>query len=204
MLHGWILLAGMGVAAMLERARQSGKPRLLSGVVLALLLIPIVATARLAQRTVYDDAADYHNPYAYAHTAPDFMKLIRRIAEIEAVDPAGKEMYIQVIADPKETWPLPFYLRNHPRVGYWADASMVPVTPKPDLIISSAGYEPAPEDYLSEYYALRPDSLLALHIRRDRWEAFLKNRKSRFDRECPPSAPRVGLPCAPGYEVGVR
>ena len=100
-----------------------------------------------------------------------------RIGEIEAVSPKGKEMYIQVIADPKETWPLPFYLREFPNTGYWVDASTVPTSPQPDILISSADFESAPDAYLSEFYGLRPDTLLAIHIRRPLWERFIETRK---------------------------
>jgi hypothetical protein len=165
---------GIGVAALANLAKRGWKPRLLFA---ALLIVPVVATARLAQRTVFRYAADPRNPYVYAHTAPDFMNLVRRIGEIEAVSPKGKALYIQVVADPKQTWPLPFYLRGFPNTGYWVEPGLVPVEPRPDLVISSPECEIAPDDYLTEYYALRPDTLLAIHIRRSLWEQFLETRK---------------------------
>ncbi|MCF7817377.1 MAG: TIGR03663 family protein [Kiritimatiellales bacterium] len=176
-LHGWILLAGIGVAALADLAQRGWKPRLQSGILFVLLLVPVIGTARLAQRTVFRYAADERNPYVYAHTAPDFMHLVRRIGEIEAVAPAGKGMYIQVVADPKQTWPLPFYLRAFPNTGYWIDPDNVPVDPKPDIIISAPSFETAPDDYLTEYYGLRPDTLLAIHIRSILWNTFLETRK---------------------------
>ncbi len=172
-LHGWILLAGIGVATLFDATQRSKMLRLL----LALLLIPVFATTRLAHRTVFRYAADPRNPYVYAHTAPDFKNLVRRIGELEAVSPKGKELYIQVVADPKETWPLPFYLREFPNTGYWVDASAVPTEPQPDIIISSPDFEPDPNGFLSEYYGLRADTLLAIHIRRTLWDRFIETRK---------------------------
>ena len=172
-LHGWILLAALGVAALFGAAQRGWKPRLL----FALLLIPAFGTYRLAHRTVFRFAADPRNPYAYAHTAPDFMNLVRRIGELEAVSPKGKELYIQVVADPKETWPLPFYLREFPNVGYWTNAETAPTQPLPDLIISSPDLETDPKGYLTEYYGLRPDTLLAIHIDSNLWNTFLETRK---------------------------
>lgn len=173
-LHGWILLAGIGAAALADQVQRGWKPCLLCAV---LLLIPVLATARLAQRTVFRHAADDRNPYVYAHTSPDFMNLVRRIGEIGAVAPQGKAMYIQVVADPKQTWPLPFYLRGFPNTGYWTDPGSVPVDPRVDIIVAEPDFETAPGDYLTEYYGLRPDTLLAIHIRSGLWNAFLETRR---------------------------
>jgi len=172
-LHGWILLAGIGVASLFSAVQRGWKPRLL----FVLLLIPILATARLAHRTVFRYAADPRNPYVYAHTAPDFKNLVRRIGEIEAVSFEEKKMYIQVVADPKQIWPLPFYLRNYPNVGYWVNPQTVPAAPRPDIIISEAEFETDPNEYLSEYYGLRPDTLLSIHIRRPLWDRFIETRR---------------------------
>jgi predicted membrane-bound mannosyltransferase len=172
-LHGWILLAGIGVATLFDAAQRGWKPRLL----LALLLIPVFATTRLAHRTVFRFAADVRNPYVYAHTAPDFKNLVRRIGELEAASPKGKDLYIQIVADPKKTWPLPFYLREFPNTGYWVDATALPTKPQPDLIISSVDFETPPDAFLTEYYGLRADTLLAIHIRRTLWDRFIETRK---------------------------
>ncbi len=105
------------------------------------------------------------------------MNLVRRIGELKAVSPEGREMYIQVVADPGSTWPLPFYLRDFPNTGYWTDAALVPASPKPDIVISLAETEIAPDGFLAEYYGLRPDVLLALRIRTDLWDKFIETRK---------------------------
>jgi uncharacterized protein (TIGR03663 family) len=181
LLHGWILLAAIGVASMFEWCRNTVTLRgasltLQLGIVL-LLAYPTYATFRLAQRTVFRYAADYRNPYVYAHTAPDFKNLVNRIADIEAISPKRNKMYIQVIAKPDSTWPLPFYLRNFPNIGFWTDAQSVPGMVKPDLIISDPGFETNPDDFLTEYYGLRADTLLAIHINSTLWNAFLETRK---------------------------
>ncbi len=173
-LHGWILLAGIGVAALFDATQRNSMLRL---PLILLLLLPAFGTCRLARRTVFRFAADPRNPYAYAHTAPDFMNLVRRIGELAAVDPKGREIYIQVVADPKETWPLPFYLRDFPNTGYWMDAAAVPASPAPDIIVSPAESGIATDGFLSEYYGLRPDVLLALHIRTGLWDKFIETRK---------------------------
>jgi uncharacterized protein (TIGR03663 family) len=189
-LHGWILLAGMGAVTLFDGCRNAGTKHdlpplrqlsnpasVLSIVLILLLAYPAFTTFRLAQRTVFRYAADYRNPYVYAHTVPDFMNLIRRIREMEAISPKGRQLYIQVVADPKEMWPLPFYLRKFPNVGYWINATAAPSSPKPDIIIASPDFTPAPNDYLSEYYGLRPDHLLAIHIDAALWKTFIEDRR---------------------------
>jgi len=173
-LHGWILLAGIGVASMLERCE---KRRILKGLVVVLFLAASIRTGQLAKRTVGPYAADYRNPYVYAHTMPDFRNLVQRINDLEAVSAKGKNLYIQVIADSDEIWPLPFYLRQFPNVGYWLDADSLPTEPHPDIIVSSADVEMDPHQYCSEFYGLRPDTLLAVHIDSELWNAFMETRK---------------------------
>ena len=104
------------------------------------------------------------------------MNLVKRIVELEKVSPLGRKLYVQVIADPKETWPLPFYLRGFPNTGYWTDASKVPADPPPDIVIASPEYEVNTADYQSEFYGLRADTLLAVHIRNELWDRFISSR----------------------------
>ncbi|MDF7823092.1 TIGR03663 family protein [Pontiellaceae bacterium B12227] len=180
-LHGWILLAAIGVASLFAGCSGNITNRKTALIVrmalVAALAIPVFTTYRLAQRTVFRYAADYRNPYVYAHTSPDFKNLVKRIHELEAVSPDGNKMYIQVIAKPDSTWPLPFYLRKFPNIGYWTYAREVPGRIKPSIIITPADFEADPDAYLSEYYGLRPDTLLAVHIDRPLWDAFIETRK---------------------------
>jgi len=172
-LHGWILLAGIGVAALFGAVRRK-MPRLLLAILLA---ISATLTAKQAHRLVFRQVSDPRNPYAYVQTSHDFKNLLRRIDELKAVSPKGKEMYIQVIAPPDSTWPLPFYLRQFPNIGYWTNAVAIPPQPRPDLIISTPQLQIDPEKYLVEFYGLRPDTPLALHIDSNLWNTFLETRK---------------------------
>lgn len=65
---------------------------------------------RETDRAVFERPADPRNPLAYVHTVPD-MKKVAALA-----DRAGPGV-VQVIAP--EYWPLPWYLRHRPEVGYW-------------------------------------------------------------------------------------
>jgi hypothetical protein len=90
-------------------------------------------------------------------------------------------MLIKVIAGPYETWPLPWYLRRFGRVGYWSEAGEVGGVGEAALIISDTE-QAGPLDnllngsFISEYYGLRANVFLVLHIRSDLWEIFLKSR----------------------------
>jgi predicted membrane-bound mannosyltransferase len=173
-LQGWILLAGIGVAALFGAAQRGKMPRLLLAIP---LLIGMALTAKQARRLVFRQATDSRNPYAYVQTSFDFKNLLRRINELEAVSTRGQGMYIQVIASPDSIWPLPFYLRKFPNTGYWINAADVPLQPRPDLIISAPEFPTHPTEYLVEFYGLRPDTPLALHIDSTLWNTFLETRQ---------------------------
>jgi predicted membrane-bound mannosyltransferase len=89
-------------------------------------------------------------------------------------------MLVKVIAGPHEQWPLPCYVRNMRRVGYWTDAAEAGrLDDAPVLIASRENAEELEaalgDDYMSEFYGLRPWVLLKLNIERSLWEQFLKS-----------------------------
>ncbi len=179
-LHGWILLSGIAAAYLLEWSREAwsrGVAAKTSSTALIIFMLVLAAGAYgMARRTVFQYAASPRNPYVYAQTTPDFMNLVKRIDELSAISPRGKNLLIEVVAKPDSTWPLPFYLRTYPNTGYWTDADSLPVDFRPDIIISSASHETDPDSFLTEYYGLRPDTLLALHIDDSLWNAFMAQR----------------------------
>jgi hypothetical protein len=125
--------------------------------------------------------ADNRNPYVYAHTVNDFKRLVTRIEDIAALHPDHYDMSIKVITNPYDTWPLPFYLRKFHRVGYWQDAASAGPLPGTPVIVASLDQDekirPAlMPGYRPEYYGLRPEVLLAVYIRQDLWQQFLKTR----------------------------
>ena len=77
--------------------------------------------ARQAWRASVTYAADPRNPYVYAQTVPDAVRMATRIRALAALHPDGDRMQVTVIAPPHEQWPLPWYLRNMPQVGYWTE-----------------------------------------------------------------------------------
>ena len=88
----------------------------------ALAAALVIASGHLgwqAWRASVTYASDPRNPYVYAHTVPDAVRMATRIRELAAVHPDGARMQVSVIAPPHEQWPLPWYLRTMPNVGYW-------------------------------------------------------------------------------------
>ncbi len=98
-------------------------------------------------------AADERNPYAYVHSSPDVLKY-RPLAEAAlAADPGAP---IRVISE--EYWPLPWYLRGLPRIGYWTSP---PADCDGALVIASADLAPTVAARLhgphhQKYLGLRP------------------------------------------------
>jgi uncharacterized protein (TIGR03663 family) len=174
---GFIVLAGSGAAALLASFR-SGPVRALIFVILAAGFLHLGIQARRAS-FVYP--ADPRNPYVYAQTSPDFLKLARRVEDLAAVHPDHENMLVKVIAGPYETWPLPWYLRRFGRVGYWQETASAGPPEEAPVIISDTPQAGLLESLLktsfqSEYYELRPGVFLVLHVRADLWHEYLRSR----------------------------
>jgi uncharacterized protein (TIGR03663 family) len=175
---GMILLAGSGSVWVLKAAKK----RWIKTVVVYLLFINLCFLAYQSWRSNHRFYADPRNPYVYSQTSPDFMRLVQRIQDLAPLHSQGLKMPIKVIADPYSTWPLPWYLRFYPFVGYWQDwknaggwegIPLIIVSPdqleKLDLVLDGR--------YQVEFYGLRPETLLALCIESDLWKAFIQTRK---------------------------
>jgi uncharacterized protein (TIGR03663 family) len=172
---GYILLAGGGAAFLLEVwPRKSGR-----SLVILLLGAGLINLGIQSYRANFRLPADPRNPYAYAQTSPDFSKLVGRVERLASLDADGRHLLIKVIASPYETWPLPWSLRSFDRVGYWPSAENAGEIDSPPLVISSAAEAAKVESslegkYQSEYYGLRPNVFLVLHVRDDLWERLLE------------------------------
>jgi uncharacterized protein (TIGR03663 family) len=174
---GFVLLGGCGAAVLIDGAR--------SRVVRALVVIALAAAAcQLGVqnwRANFGYPADPRNPYVYAQTSPDFLRLVQRVSDVAAIHPDRAQMLIKVIAGPYEQWPLPWYLRRMARVGYWSRAAEAGTFDDAPVIVASQD-NAAPvnavlgERYVSEHYGLRPEVILTLYIERPLWERFLKSR----------------------------
>jgi hypothetical protein len=170
---GAVALAGIGFSTLLRSCSSCA----LRAALVAGLVLGSGHLAWQARRASVTYAADPRNPYVYAQSVPDTVRMATRIRNLAAVHPDGDGMLVAVVAPPHEQWPLPWYLRAMPHVGYWttpADALAL----QPPVVVASMEHtavldEALGERYVSEFYGLRPDVLLALYVERGLWERFL-------------------------------
>ena len=166
------VVAGIGFSQLLRVATSRAAAAALAAACLA-------AAANLgwqAWRASVTYASDPRNPYVYAQTVPDAVRMAARIRALAAVHPDGARMQVSVIAPASEQWPLPWYLRTMPNVGYWT-APGDPEAMQAPVVVASAEHTAAldalGDRYVSEYFGLRPEVLLALYVDRGLWERFL-------------------------------
>jgi uncharacterized protein (TIGR03663 family) len=151
------VLAGHGLAE-LWRAARLGTRRIF----VVLFAIALVAgLGRDTWRRVYAAPAGERNPYAYAQTVDDFLRLPDRVRQLAAGNPAGNNLRIAVVA--ADPWPLPWYLRQFPNIGFWQPGQD---PGKADLYITSSDVpdELAArlKDWRPEFFGVRPEVLMLL------------------------------------------
>jgi uncharacterized protein (TIGR03663 family) len=140
-LHGWILLAAIAAAQIVNRR---GRLAAWAAGVLSLLLVA------QAWRYGISVPADPDNPYVYAHTLPDVYRIRDGVAAVARRHPSGKDLPVDIFST-ENWWPLPWYLRKYPNVRWWQGAPEK-VVPGPLVLLS-----PAEEDAVATaLYENRP------------------------------------------------
>jgi predicted membrane-bound mannosyltransferase len=156
----WALIAGIGFNKVC--AALKGDLR----VALACALVAGV-TGLLASETwrlCFVFPADPGNPLAYSPTSPDIRRLEARVEGL--VSEGGSRAPIVAVVG-SDIWPLPWYLRHCPNVGYWPE---LPRSPEATVVISEAAQSERVSRALgpgwrSEIFGLRPEVLAALFHR---------------------------------------
>jgi uncharacterized protein (TIGR03663 family) len=171
----WVVLGAVGAAEPLDRSASRG-----TRILLAVAVVSLCGTLGLqAWRANFRYPADQRNPYAYVHTSPDVVRLAGRVTALSAFHSDRERMLVAVIAAPSEQWPLPWYFRRMPRVGYWTTVEGAGrALEQAPVVVASPQYagkvEAAlGERYQSEYYGLRPDVLMSVFIERSLWDRFI-------------------------------
>jgi len=170
---GWVLLAGIGAAAMVQRRRSST----VRVIVTAVLLCGAGDLGWQAYQESFRMPADVRNPYVYAQTSPGAEKLANQLNQLALASADGADTQIQVIWHDAYYWPLPWYLRRWENAEFWTD---MPPDPHAPIIVASPQYDAQltarlGRDYLmTDYYQLRPRVLVQLWVRFELWEAHLK------------------------------
>jgi uncharacterized protein (TIGR03663 family) len=177
---GAVLMAGYGAAAIVGAVRSRPARGLAAGALVAAVLHLAVQDWRANFRY----PADPRNPYVYAQTVPDFLRLAQRVTDIAALHPDRSGMLVKVFAGPYEQWPIPWYLRGMTRVGYWPSASGAGRFDDAPVVIAAqdqagAVGEALGDRYIQESYGLRPEVLLNVFIERESWDRFMASRDAR-------------------------
>ncbi|GAB5561485.1 MAG: hypothetical protein SynsKO_31320 [Synoicihabitans sp.] len=112
---------------------------------------------------------DIRNPYFYEQAPRGLARLPARIDQLQA---AQKRPLRVAVVSPEHAWPLPWYLREAPQVGYFDSASVD--LSQWDMVIWDDQLG-EPPDSLMEYamgeiYSLRPNVMLYVYISGPVWE----------------------------------
>jgi uncharacterized protein (TIGR03663 family) len=170
--HGMILLAGLGVTAILSCAW----PHLLKTGILLVLLLPLGHLAYQSYQINYLKAADRWNPYVYSQTMPDIHRLIERVEGVARAHPQGTNMLIKVMSQ-ESFWPLPWYLRQFTQVGWW---EQMPSDPYAPVVIVNTKFNALLDDKSDKKYLmagmfeLRPKVFLELYVELELWKKYVE------------------------------
>ena len=155
--HGMILLAGAGAVALIGSLRG----RVLPMAAAAVLVAGIAHLGWQARRASVPFASDPRNPYVFAHTWPDLLRLVDKVKALAQADPLGSQMLVKVIAPDDDYWPLPWYLRDFRNLA-WSNA--LPPDPYAPVMIVSASLHAALDESKTHlmvgYFELRPQVFL--------------------------------------------
>ncbi len=154
-LHGLILLAGIGAVVLLDLAggRAAG---------LAALMVLLLLCAHLtvqSYRSTHGYRADPSNPYVYSHPGEDVLRIAERVQAFADVHPRGNAVHVEVVSPGSDYWPLPWYLRRFPRIGWWETVDME--TPAAPLILAAPSVE---DDLLRKLYEVPPPGERRLYV----------------------------------------
>ncbi|HSI85978.1 MAG TPA: flippase activity-associated protein Agl23 [Candidatus Methylacidiphilales bacterium] len=155
------LLAGYGFSLVRNRYGNTA--------VVTALIFSCIVMMQETTRLCFRDPADDRNPYAYSPTVHDIEGISRRLDRAAAArtQNAAQPMVIYVVG--ADYWPLPWYLRHYPRVGYW------PRLPEgreaPDAVVASADaveqvQARLGDNWVSLPFGLRPGVLVFLFVKK--------------------------------------
>jgi uncharacterized protein (TIGR03663 family) len=171
--HATILLAGFGASTIGMRLRHIW----LRAAWNLAVLVAVMHLGAQAYRASFLLPADLKNPYVYAQTLPDVLRLTEDLRAISSAGPAGSSTTVKVLWQDPYYWPLPWYLRNMKRVGYWSELPQDAAAP---LIIATPQYDEEltkrldATHLMTGYYAIRPNLLAELWVSMDLWECHLR------------------------------
>jgi uncharacterized protein (TIGR03663 family) len=171
--HGMILLAGVGAAALVEFFRERRLKVEVSAVLLALTL----QLSWQAWRASFVYPTDPRNPYVYAQTVPDLLRLVQRMEGIARMAPAGYDTIVKIIAPDSDYWPLPWYLRRFKHLGWYEKLTDHPFAP---LVVVSSKLDARLDEksgrkwIMAGLSELRPRNFFELYVELDLWKKYVE------------------------------
>jgi predicted membrane-bound mannosyltransferase len=154
------LLAGILVRDLLAARRT----RLLAPPILGAAVLLSAYQALDLNFTHYDDET---YPYVFVHTTRQTLALVDEIETDARQAGTGADTGIALFTP--EYWPLPWYLRDYPGVGYHGQ---IVETMEPIVVARTDQEAELPPEFTDAYrrageYTLRPGVQLALYLRRE-------------------------------------
>ena len=186
-LLGMILLAGLGLDAILRAVKAVPAQAL----VVFIFMLGATQLRNEAYRASWTSNSDPHNPYVYAATASDITKLVERIDNLAKVWPEHNQLVIKVFATSNYYWPLPWYLRHYPNVGYYphaptskaeAEAAVTMCSPELDEQMTAL----LTDDLMNGMNEIRPGVFFESFIRMDVWTAYVNQLNGSQQRKFVP------------------
>jgi len=171
---GAIILAGWGISNLFEKLRKSTYQKILA---FFIVCIGLLLTFFHTWSTSFRYFATPANPYVYAHTSPDIMRLVNTVQRLAEIHPNKKDMLIKVMVKTGDYWPLPWYFRDLNKCGWW---SSIPTNPEAPVVISSPEFDSELEPRFKGryvpigYYALRHAVFLEAYVDLKLWTEYLK------------------------------
>ncbi len=144
----------------------SGRKKMLAALWLACFAMAMGTTLYKSVQLNFYRYDDDRNPYVYAQTRREFLHLVDEINMIAGRNGTGTQTSIAVMSP--DYWPLPWYLRNYARAGYYGTISDA----RADIVIGSEVQEGLLTFILgADYqrvgaYPLRPGVTLVAFARR--------------------------------------
>jgi uncharacterized protein (TIGR03663 family) len=142
-----------------------GLPSRLAALAMALAALAVCGTQAVRLNFFRYDDDKY--PYVYAHTYRQFLPLVNEIERLAERAGTGKQTGITITAG--EYWPLPWYLRDYPRAGFFGRMA---ATQEP-IVVGSVEQADELDAALGDRYLrinsypLRPGVTLILYARSD-------------------------------------
>lgn len=187
-LHALIILAGIGFARLWSVFSDRVAHGFLAGV-LVLAGLHLAWQAGLANFRYYDNPV---NPYVYAQADDDVVIVAEIVKDVARSTPEGEALPVQVVCSKDDYWPLPWYLRSFPNIGWWSsvDQDFTPtaiILASPDLesALLKKLYESPPPGERNLYIPLfatpmdlRPGTEIRGYVRHDVWEKYQREHAS--------------------------